>query len=211
MLIWPDRRPVNGRRARRLRFFGNVLLITGILLLVSPAGWVAYTALAVAPAQTEALAAWDSSLKGAAAVPATPARAAANPVMLLTIPRLGLRRAVPPGAHAENLRRYGVGHISWTSLPGGPGMVGIAGHRTTYGAPFFRLNTVRPGDLIYVDYRGRRYTYTVSRSDVVTPDRVDVLEGTAAPGIALVSCTPVYSAAFRLVVQGALASVTPAP
>ncbi len=131
--------------------------------------------------------------------------------MVLTIPRLRLRRAVPSGADTQTLRRYGVGHISWTSLPGGAGLVGIAGHRTTYGAPFLRLNTLRPGDLIQVDYRGRRFSYTVTSSEVVTPDRVDVLEGSGAPGVALVACTPVYSAAYRLVVFGAPTSVTPAP
>jgi sortase A len=131
--------------------------------------------------------------------------------MVLTIPRLGLRRAVPLGADSQNLRRYGVGHISWTFLPGGPGVVGIAGHRTTYGAPFLRLNALRPGDIIHLDYRGRRFTYAVTRSEVVTPDRVDILDGSHAQGIALVACTPVYSAAYRLVVLGAPASVTPEP
>ncbi|MGH2453635.1 MAG: sortase [bacterium] len=217
MLIWHDRRPVNLRRARRLRVVANILIVTGVLLLVSPAGWVAYTALAVAPAQTAALAAWDGlanpvgAQAAARALPPAAAHAPARPALLLTIPRIGLRRAVPPGAHPENLRRYGAGHISWTSLPGGPGMVGIAGHRTTYGAPFFRLNALRPGDLMHLDYQGRRFTYAVSRSEVVTPDRVDILEGTGRQRIALVSCTPVYSAARRLVVIGTLASVTPTP
>lgn len=202
---------------QRLRFVANILSITGILLLISPAGWVVYTALAVAPAQTAALAAWDARPTPAAApastaaIPASVSAAVGRPAMLLTIPRLGLRRAVPPGAHSQNLRQYGVGHISWTALPGGPGMVGIAGHRTTHGAPFLRLNALRPGDAIHVDYGGRRFTYTVSRSEVVTPDRVDVLDGSGAHGIALVSCTPVYSAAYRLVVLGTPASVTPAP
>lgn len=209
-------RPSDLRRAAHLRFAANVAIVTGILLLLSPAGWVAYTALAVAPAQTAALAAWDTQAELTAVIPSA-ARAqkpaAATPGLLLTIPRIGVRRAVPPGAHPENLRRFGVGHISWTSVPGGPGMVGIAGHRTTYGAPFFRLNALRPGDFIHVDYLGRRYTYAVSRSEVVTPDRVDVLEVTGAPGIALISCTPAYSAAYRLVVLGTLTSVTrpPAP
>lgn len=212
MLIWSVR-PADLRRARRLRITANALIVTGILLLMSPAGWIAYTALAVAPAQTSALASWDTRPEAAAVIASPhPGRPpVATPALLLTIPRLGLRRAVPPGAHPENLRRFGVGHISWTSLPGGPGMVGIAGHRTTYGAPFFRLNALRPGDLIQVDHRGRRYTYAVSRSEVVTPDRVDVLEVTGAQGIALVSCTPAYSAAYRLVVLGTLASVTSPP
>lgn len=225
MLIWQDRRrPVGRYQASPLRAAANILIAAGILLMLSPAGWVAYTTLAVAPAQTAALAAWEQRAGSggpAAAAPApggphpAPAARAVQPGttgLVLNIPRMGIRRFVPPGAHPDNLRRFGVGHLSWTSLPGSPGIVGIAGHRTTYGAPFFRLNALRPGDPILLEFGGRRYTYTVSRSVVVTPDRVDVLDALPGQrGIALVSCTPAYSAAYRLIVLGTLASVTPAP
>src|SRR5262249_60046634 len=137
--------------------------------------------------------------------------------LVLTIPRLGVRRYVPEGATPEHLRRYGVGRITWTSLPTVPGTLGIAGHRTTFGAPFFHLDRLVTGDTILVDYGGHRYAYRVVRQMTVTPDRADALEdATGQSAIALVTCSPPYSAAFRLIVFGrleqrTLASVHAAP
>lgn len=190
-----------------------VSLLAGALLVATPAGWVALTALMVGRTQTAALAAWETTVT----VPPSRAprqrpaqQAAASPGLVLTIPRVGLRRFVPEGATPEHLRRFGVGRITWTSLPPAEGMIGIAGHRTTYGAPFFRLDSLRIGDLVLVDYGGRRYHYTVRRLEVVRPDRVDVLRGEPGRrGIALITCTPIYSASFRLVVLGNLLAVTP--
>ncbi len=194
-----------------LRILSAACLAVGFVLVLSPVGWVAYTALSVGPTQTSALAAWEQGARGTAG-PQAGATLPQDPgsALVLTIPRLGLRRLVPEGATPDNLRRFGVGRIAWTALPQAEGIVGIAGHRTTYGAPFFKLHTLRPGDTILVDYRGRRFTYEVLRSEVVTPDRVDLLEG--LPGersIGLVTCTPPYSATYRLVVLGTLRSVVP--
>lgn len=188
-------------------------LLSGAVLAVSPAGWVTATALTAGRTQTAALAAWDEAPAGVPSrMPRQPAaeQAASRTGMVLTIPRLGLRRFVPGGATAEHLRRFGVGRITWTPTPPAEGILGIAGHRTTYGAPFFRLDSLRNGDLIFVEYQDRRYQYTVRGFEVVPPDRIDVLFGDPGErGIALVTCTPAYSAAFRLVVLGNLTAVTP--
>jgi len=204
MIVYGIKDPPPFRRV--LRVAGTLCIAAGVVLVLAPFGWIAYTAVAVGPAQTAALAAWESAQGGAAA----PAGRVVSDGMVLTIPRLELRRFVPEGATPEHLRKFGVGRISWTTLPDRPGVLGIAGHRTTYGAPFFRLDTLRRGDVILVDYAGRRYRYAVVGSEVVRPEQVEVLWAPGVDrGIALVTCTPAYSAAFRLVVLGVLHGVVP--
>jgi len=193
-----------------LRLLSSACITAGIVLVLSPLGWVGYTAVAVGPAQTAALAAWERTTPRAPA--AADGAVAAAPGMVLTIPRLRLRSFVPEGATIDHLRRFGVGRIAWTALPEDPGILGIAGHRTTYGAPFFRLDTLRRGDVIFVEHKGRRYRYAALESRVVRPEQVDVLQASlGTQGIALVTCTPAYSAAYRLVVFGTLRGIsTPA-
>jgi sortase A len=193
-----------------LRFSGKALsrlstlcFAAGILLLVFPAALVLYTGRQAAEVQTAALAAWEG--RGATRPVLSDARASGSAGLVLTIPNLGIRRFVPEGASPEHLRRYGVGRITWTALPTDPGVLAIAGHRTTYGAPFLRIDRLRPGDTILVDYGGHRYTYRVERQITVTPERADALwDADGARGIALVTCSPPYSAAFRLIVYGSL-------
>lgn len=128
--------------------------------------------------------------------------------MVLSIPSLGLRRFVPNDAAVNQLKAYGVGWISGTAVPGANGVVGIAGHRTTYGAPFLRLDRLVEGDAILVDYRGQRFVYRVERFETVDPSRVEVLQSSPDERmIALITCTPAYSAASRLVVFGRLEAV----
>ncbi len=205
MIVYGIKDPPPFRRV--LRVAGTLCIAAGLMLVLAPFGWIAYTAMAVGPAQTAALAAWESAQSGRGAS----AERVAPQGMVLVIPRMELRRFVPEGATPEHLRTFGVGRIAWTALPDRPGILGIAGHRTTYGAPFFRLDTLRPGDAIFVEYGGQRYRYAVVDSQVVRPEQVEVLWAPPGErGIALVTCTPAYSAAFRLVVLGVLRGVAPA-
>lgn len=185
--------------------FSAALLVCGTFVIIAPWAWVAGTSRAVHAAQAQALSSWDQD----AARPAlTAEQRAGDARMVLSIPSLNLRRFVPNDATPEHLRTYGVGWIPWTALPGSDGVVGIAGHRTTHGAPFFRLDRLEDGDAIHVDYRGHRYTYRVERFETVSPTQVEVLQ--APPDrrmIALVTCTPAYSAASRLIVLGRLEAV----
>jgi sortase A len=170
--------------------------------MLAPAAWVLYTGREASEVQTAALAAWEN---GRIAEPAGTGQVSRGSGIVLTIPRLGVRRFVPEGATPDHLRRYGVGRITWTALPSDSGILGIAGHRTTYGAPFFHLDRLQPGDVIFVDYDGHRYAYHIERLVTVTPDRADSLQSTSgARGIALVTCSPPYSAALRLIVFGSL-------
>jgi LPXTG-site transpeptidase (sortase) family protein len=189
----------------------TVLIVAGIGLILSPLSWVAYTAFRIGPSQADALAAWErdgtgQDAPGSDETGTTPASRS----LLLSIPRLRLTRVIPTGASVAQLRRYGAGRISWTPLPGRPGVVGIAGHRTTYGAPFFRLGRLVPGDQILLTYDGRRFSYVVTERRVVRPSQMDVLR--ARPGeqmVALITCAPVYSAKYRLVVLGRLQATSP--
>ncbi len=188
--------------SRMLSRFSTFCIIGGVLGLLAPAAWVLYTGREASEVQTAALAAWEA---GRHAEPASGGPVARSEGLVLTIPRLGIRRFVPDGATPDHLSRYGVGRITWTALPTDSGILGIAGHRTTYGAPFLRIDHLQPGDTIQVDYGGHRYTYRVERQVTVTPEEADTLQDTnGARGIALVTCSPPYSAAFRLIVFGSL-------
>jgi len=128
---------------------------------------------------------------------------------LLEIPKIQLEKALVEGVGRDELRK-GPGHVPSTVMPGQPGTFGVSGHRTTYGAPFYRLNELGKGDTIAVVMRDVIYTYTVTRSAVVRPTDVQVLDdvrgsdGKLEPTITLTTCHPRYSAKQRLVVFGAL-------
>jgi len=132
--------------------------------------------------QAAALAAWERTA-GERATPGLSAQRhapAATQALVLTVPRLRLTRYVPEGASVDQLRQFGLGRISWTALPDRPGMVGIAGHRTTYGAPFFRLAKLERGDHILITYKGRRFDYTVTDRRIVDEGRVVTAGGVAS-------------------------------
>ncbi|MGH3443526.1 MAG: class E sortase, partial [Nitriliruptorales bacterium] len=108
------------------------------------------------------------------------------------------------GVSREQLQR-GPGHYPGTALPGEDGNVVISGHRTTYGAPFFRLDELQPGDRIHVLDRARQeWVYEVRKSQVVAPTALWVTErdplGTGAPMLTLTTCHPRFSSAQRLIV-----------
>lgn len=119
---------------------------------------------------------------------------------------MGLDVVVVKGVSRSDLRR-GPGWIDYTSLPGPSGTTGISGHRTTYGAPFRRLDRLQPGDTIRFYSPFRRYTYRVKRRFSVTPDRVDVVADAKTPMLTLTACDPPYSARLRLIVQADLVEV----
>lgn len=128
----------------------------------------------------------------------------------LVIPAIGVDRYVVEGVGEANLQE-GPGHYPGTPLPGERGNVGIAGHRTTYGAPFFRLNELAPGDLVYLtDTSGTTWAYSVQRSWVVSPSDVAVLDPSQEAELTLTTCNPRFEATSRLVVRALLvAHLTP--
>lgn len=105
--------------------------------------------------------------------------------------------------------RKGPGHYPGSDRPGGPGNHAIAGHRTTYGSPFWAIDELQEGDTIHVaDRQGREWVYAYREQRIVSPADVwvigdDPLE-TGSPTITLTTCHPRFSAAQRLIVWGEL-------
>ena len=123
----------------------------------------------------------------------------------LTIPAIGLNAFVVNGVSEQDLM-LGPGHYPGTALPGQMGNAAIAGHRTTYGGPFYAIDALRIGARILVtDRAGRRFLYRVSRAPfVVSPSDTSVLAPTATAELTLTTCTPRYWATSRLVVVARL-------
>jgi sortase A len=105
--------------------------------------------------------------------------------------------------------RSGPGHYLGTALPGQPGTVGIAGHRTTYGAPFRHIDALRRGDAIDVTMPYGNFVYRVEGTRIVGPQDVSSLRAVGRQRLVLTACHPLYSAAQRIVVLARLESATP--
>jgi LPXTG-site transpeptidase (sortase) family protein len=128
-----------------------------------------------------------------------------GPLGKLYIPRIGLEVVLMKGTGRKELRE-GPGHWPETPLPGMGGNFVVSGHRSTYGAPFLKLDQLAPGDEIGVVLPYAALRYRVTRSLVVRPDEVAVVAPSGQEEIFLVTCHPVYSARQRLVVRGELIS-----
>jgi sortase A len=117
----------------------------------------------------------------------------------IRIPAIGVDQVVVEGTDTPSLRR-GPGHYPDTILPGQRGTVGIAGHRTTYGAPLRRIDELGGGDQIVVEMPYARFVYRFERSRIVDPGRVGVVRDVGHDRLVLTACHPLYSAAQRYVV-----------
>jgi len=126
----------------------------------------------------------------------------------LRIERIGLSSVVLEGTNADDLRR-GPGHYPSAPLPGQRGTVAIAGHRTTYGAPFRKIDKVRKGDDIVVTMPYGRFTYRVEGTRIVKPTDVWVVDRRSYDRLVLTACHPLYSAAQRIVVFARLVRSEP--
>jgi sortase A len=132
-----------------------------------------------------------------------------EPVARLRARAIGLDEVVVRGTGGATLRK-GPGHYPDTPLPGARGTVAIAGHRTTYGAPFRRLDDLEPGDAIELETPYGRFTYRVERTRVVAPSEVWVVRRVAYDRLVLTACHPLYSAAERIAVSARLERAVPA-
>lgn len=124
----------------------------------------------------------------------------------LEIPTLDLDVIVVEGTTPAALRA-GAGHYPKTPLPGEPGNVAIAGHRTTYGRPFNRMDDLKPGDKIIMTTPIGKHTYEVTtRPWVVDPSDWSAINDYQEGGsfLTLTSCHPEGSAAYRIIVRAEL-------
>ena len=138
---------------------------------------------------------------------------------IIEIPKIGLERVVVEGVSVADLKK-GPGHYPETPLPGQEGNAAIAGHRTTYGAPFNRIDELAPGDEIFVQTVQGRFRYLVRATDeegrilpdqsqgdghfVVKPTQVEVIEDKGDDRLTLTACHPKYSARERIIVVAEL-------
>ncbi len=107
----------------------------------------------------------------------------------LVIPKIAVNFVVVEGVGEPQLQG-GPGHYPGTSLPGQPGNAAIAGHRTTYAAPFYNLNELTPGDPIYALTSQGLFRYNVVSQQAVAPTDVAVLDQSATPELTLTTCNP---------------------
>ena len=211
---------------------GRVLIVTGLLMF----GFVAYqlwgTGIQTAQAQNDLQSQFQELLQSTSTTSSTtttsstapsesttgttttstiPVAAAGVieegvPVAQLRIDKIGLDWTVVEGVAVSDLKK-GPGHFPETPMPGQLGNAAIAGHRTTHGQPFYRLDELQPGDLIEIDTLGGTFTYSVTGSTVVSPSEYAAVIPTVDPDTAtltLATCTPRYTANSRLIVKAVL-------
>jgi sortase A len=127
----------------------------------------------------------------------------------LRIPSIGLEEDVRSGV-AQSVINSGVAHWVGTAGPGESGNVVLAGHRTTYTRPFYDLDRLEEGDLIYMtDGTGREVMYRVSDTFIVTPEDIWITYEQGTPMLTMFACHPKGSKRFRIVVQAELVAQRP--
>jgi sortase A len=128
----------------------------------------------------------------------------------LDIPKLHIDVIVVEGT-TGNALRAGAGHYVGTALPGDPGNMAIAGHRTGFGEPFRHLDELRPGDLIILDTPIGTYTYQVDppfdghdNPWITNPHDFSVIQPTPDAELTLTTCDPPHTSLNRMIVRARL-------
>ena len=124
------------------------------------------------------------------------------------IPKIGASYTVVQGTDEASLEK-GPGHYPGTAFPGLGATVAIAGHRTTYLAPFRHLDALKPGDRIVLKMPYAAFTYVVQYRKIVLPTALWVTNNVGYERLVLSACNPLYSAAQRIIIFARLKSVTP--
>lgn len=182
-----------------LRFAASVMMVSGALLIADAAA----TLLWQEPISSLAAEREQRQLEEALAAP--PRRVLArkplpgDAIGKILISEIGVEKFVVQGTQQGNLRR-GPGHYPETPMPGDRGTTAIAGHRTTYGAPFRRIDRLKRGNEIVLDLPYGRFVYRVQQTKIVDPDDLSVLRRVGYDRLVLSACHPLYSAAQRLIV-----------
>jgi sortase A len=181
-----------------LRFVASVLMVSGALLITDAAVtllWQEPVSAFVAERQQQQLeeALFDPPER---VVQRKPLKGDA--IARIRIPAIGLDDYVVEGTDTGSLRK-GPGHYPETPLPGDPGTTAIAGHRTTYGAPFREIDRLKRGDRIVLDMPDGRFIYHVTRTKIVDDSDLSVLDRVGYKQLVLSACHPLYSAAQRVI------------
>ncbi len=192
-----------------LRFVASVMMVSGILLISDAVVTLAWQ---------EPVSAYFSErqqVKLEKALIDPPARVVrkqplrGDAIGKIVIPSIGVSEYVVEGTDADNLRK-GPGHYPDTPLPGQKGTSAIAGHRTTYGAPFRKLNELDRNDRIILEMPYGTFVYRVDKTQVVDDSALWVTRPVGHPQLVLTACHPLYSAAQRIVAFARLTERRPA-
>jgi sortase A len=182
-----------------LRFVASVMMVSGTLL-IADAG---ITLLWQEPVSAYVANQHQGKLKKAFFAP--PPRVIrrqplkGDAIARIDIPAIGVSEYVVEGTDLESLRK-GPGHYPETPLPGEPGTTAIAGHRTTYGAPFRRIDQLKGGQRITIDMPDGRFVYRVQGTKIVDDQDLSILDPVGYRRLVLSACHPLYSAAQRVIV-----------
>ncbi len=205
-----------------LRGVGQTLMTVGVIVLLFCVYELKVTSLYTEQQQSMLEKRLTRTWASAPVAPGTPSAVPVVPVLgaafaRIFLPTLGRSQehVVVEGVSTDDLKR-GPGHYPGTAAPGAIGNVVISGHRTTYGAPFNRLDELKVGDPIVVETRDFFYTYLVTGTTVVSPTALGETDPVPnRPGVkptqrilTLTTCNPKYSAKTRLIVRGLLMSPT---
>jgi sortase A len=129
------------------------------------------------------------------------------PIGRIRIPRLGLRMIVVNGTDESTLRR-GPGRYLGSYMPGEGQLVYIAGHRTTYSAPFSDIDALKRGDRVTLELPYGTFEYRIAKSVIVGPSDTRVLRSNGHEILALQSCHPRFFASQRYIAYATPVRVT---
>jgi sortase A len=182
-----------------LRFIASVLMVSGVLLIADAGitlAWQEPISAVMAERQQGKLekALFDPPRRVVVGKPLK-----GDAIARLRLPSLDKTYFVVEGTDTETLQK-GPGHYPDTPLPGERGTSAIAGHRTTYGAPFRQIDQLKRGDRIVVDMPRGTFVYRVERTKIVDDQDLSVLDTKPWDRLMLSACHPLYSAEQRVIV-----------
>jgi sortase A len=150
----------------------------------------------IAPVAVETIPAAEP---GPIAPPADNASEPLSPIGRIEIPAIGVDRTMYEGITLKTLNN-GPGHWPGTAVPGQVGNAVVAGHRTSHNRDFRNIDQLSPGDEIILSTDSGRYVYRVTRTEIVKPDAVWIVDQTPTATATLFACHPPGSTRERIVV-----------
>jgi sortase A len=125
----------------------------------------------------------------------------------IEIPAIDLDIVFVEGTDTASLQK-GPGHYPRTDFPGQGKTIGIAGHRTTYLAPFRKINEIQDGDEVVLEMPYATFIYRVQKHEIVEPTQVNIVRDVGYERLVLTACHPLYSAAQRWAVFARLERIS---
>ena len=195
-----------GRISRLLDALGRTMIVAGLLLL----SFVAYQLWGTGIVESRS----QTAIAKQFVKPQPIQPQLGGLVGRITIPSIGVSKYVVAGVRLKDLER-GPGLFPGSPMPGQKGNVAIAGHRTTFGAPFSRIDELRGNERIILESKDGTFTYIVNGEPKIVLATDTAVAKTTNPDIAiitLVSCYPKWTSTKRIVVVATLDStVLPLP